>query len=100
MPSATNTLRNTYRRARVLWKQALHVEPFVPVRTRAALEFRGDDYCGWCIPSARPDARSVVVDTRLGKDISFPASLMLRYGCTVHDFDPTRHAIDFVHRAR
>lgn len=98
-PSASNALLDTYRRARVLWKQALKVEPFVPVRARLALEFHGDDYCGWCVPRGRLNARSVVVDVGLGEDVSFSTSLMSSYGCAVHGFDPTPRAIDFVRRA-
>jgi FkbM family methyltransferase len=92
------TLLNTYRRARVLCKQALRVEPYVPVRLHPALEFHGDNYCGWKIPRGTLTRDSAVVDIGLGEDISFSVSLMQRYGCKVDGFDPTPRAIDFVRR--
>ena len=62
------------------------------------LEFHGNHTGGWCtiIGSLRRD--SVVVDIGLGEDTSFSESLIERYGCVVHGFDPTPRAIDHVRR--
>jgi FkbM family methyltransferase len=38
------------------------------------------------------------VDVGIGEDISFSTSLITRYGCTVHGFDPTPRAIEYVRR--
>ena len=89
-------LLNTYRRLRVLCKQAARIEPYVPLQASPALEFHGNDYCGWNIPRDSLNRDSVVVDVGLGEDISFSTSLMEKYGCTVHGFDPTPRAIQFV----
>lgn len=90
------TIANAYRRLRVLARQLAMQEPFVPVRHRVPLEFHGNDYCGWAIPRGALTAESVVVDVGLGEDVSFSRSLIDRYGCTVHGFDPTPKAIRYV----
>lgn len=90
------TLLNTYRQMRVLCKQVARIEPFVPLQTSPALEFHGNDYCGWNILRDSLQSNSVVVDVGLGEDISFSTSLMSKYGCTVHGFDPTPRAIRYV----
>ena len=90
------TLLNTYRRLRVLYKQALRIEPYVPLQTSTELEFHGNDYCGWNIPRDSLRRASVVVDVGLGEDISFTTSLMAKYGCAAHGFDPTPRAIRFI----
>jgi FkbM family methyltransferase len=89
-------LRNFYRRARVLAKQAALIEPIVRREAQPPLEFHGNDYCGWCIPRGSLRADSVVVDVGLGEDVSFSRSLMDAYGCRVHGFDPTPRAIEYV----
>lgn len=94
-----NELLNLYRRLRVKARQLRGNEPRVPVQLQQmAQEFHGNDYCGWSIPKAslRPD--SVVVDVGLGEDISFSTSLIDRYGCSVHGFDPTPRAIEYVEK--
>jgi len=89
-------LLNTYRRLRVLCKQAVRIEPYVPLQATPDLEFHGNDYCGWNIARDSLTRDAVVVDVGLGEDISFSTSLMEKYGCTVHGFDPTPRAIQFV----
>lgn len=91
-------LLNQYRRLRVLGKQALHVEPYVPLQATPKLEFHGNDYCGWNIPRDSLNSGSVVVDIGLGEDISFTLSVMEKYGCAAHGFDPTPRAIDYISR--
>jgi FkbM family methyltransferase len=87
-----------YRHARVKVKQALLVEPAVPLQVRRSLEYHGDEYCGWSIPANSLRADSVVVDVGLGENVSFSLSLISRYGCKVHGFDPTPRAIEYVER--
>lgn len=77
-------------------KQMMGREPVVLVEKMIPLEFHGDSYCGWAIPVDRIDSNSVVVDIGLGEDISFSRSLIRKYGCTVHGFDPTPRAIHYV----
>jgi FkbM family methyltransferase len=99
MTQLSRSIINSFRRCRVLSKLALRVEPFVPIRVQAALEFHGHDDCGWCVPTQCLKQGSVVVDVGLGEDISFSTSLISRYGCEVHGFDPTPRAIEFVERS-
>lgn len=91
-----NLFLNTYRRSRVKAKQLLNIEPRVSVQLRVAQEFHGSEYGGWSIPAASLGPDSVVVDVGLGEDISFSTSLIDRYQCSVHGFDPTPRAIDYV----
>ncbi len=87
-----------YRKLRVAIKQKLQIEPVVLVEKKLPLEFHGNDYCGWSIPVGHLGSNSVVVDVGLGEDISFSRSIIQKYGCTVHGFDPTPRAIHYVNR--
>ncbi len=95
-PSMLTAFLNTYRRLRVLVKQAARIEPYVALQATPALEFHGDAYCGWNICHNSLNSNSVVVDVGLGEDISFSTSLIQKYGCLVHGFDPTPRAIRFI----
>jgi len=94
--ASVNHLLNTYRRARVWINQLRGLEPRVPVQCDIALEMHGNEYCGWSIPAESLAGDSVVVDVGLGEDITFSTSLIDKYGCTVHGFDPTPRAIAYV----
>ncbi|MBU3898723.1 MAG: FkbM family methyltransferase [Gammaproteobacteria bacterium] len=89
-------LVNSYRKLRVASRQLLGTEPVVLVEKKLLIEFHGNDYCGWSIPVGHLGSNSVVVDVGLGEDISFSRSLIQKYGCTVHGFDPTPRAIHYV----
>ena len=91
-------LLDLYRKARVAARRASGNEPAVQVEIELPLDFHGNDYCGWCIPKNTLSASSVVVDIGVGEDISFSQSLIDRFGCTVHGFDPTPRAIAYVGR--
>lgn len=92
------TLLNFYRRFRVKARKLLGNEPRVALQLRTAQEFHGNDYCGWSIPKSSLGPDSVVVDLGLGEDISFSTSLIEKYGCAVHGFDPTPRAIEYVEK--
>lgn len=91
---------NFYRRLRVKIKQLLGAEPILKVQLRPPQEYHGSVYGGWSVPLhiLRPD--SVIVDVGLGEDISFSASLINRYDCSVHGFDPTPRSIEYVTNAK
>lgn len=89
-------LLNIYRRLRVLAKQLLCIEPLIIVEASYDVEFHGSSSSGWCIPTKWLGGDSIIVDIGLGEDISFSESLIARYGCTVHGFDPTPRAINYV----
>lgn len=89
-------LLETYRTLRVVTKQLLGAEPVVLVDSQIPLEFHGNGYCGWCVPRDFLESESVVVDIGLGEDVSFSQSLIAKYRCIVHGFDPTPRAVQYV----
>jgi FkbM family methyltransferase len=89
-------LLTLYRVARVAIRQVLQLEPIVLVRKRLDLEFHGDRYCGWAMPVSGLDGSSIVFDVGLGENVSFSTSIIDKYGCPVHGFDPTPRAINYV----
>src|SRR5436190_1739795 len=60
------------------------------------LEWHGSSYGGRMILANSLHASSVVYSFGIGRDISFDESIIEKYGCDVHGFDPTPGAIDFV----
>jgi len=83
---------------RVLAKQALGIEPRVRESIRPRLEYHGNSAGGWNIVADSLSRDSVVVDVGLGEDASFSESIIRKYGCFVHGFDPTPRAIQYVKR--
>lgn len=95
-PSALESGWRLLRRARVIGKQLAGLEPVVRLDRAIPLEFHGGADAGWCIAAGSLSANSLVVDVGLGEDVSFSRSIIKRYGCRVHGFDPTPRAIAFV----
>jgi FkbM family methyltransferase len=88
-----------YRALRVLLKQVIGLEPIVLINKSIPIRYHGNKvYGGWSIPDGFIDKESTVVDVGLGEDISFSQSLIQAHGCSVHGFDPTPKAIDFVEK--
>lgn len=86
-----------YRKGRVLCKRAVGLEPTISTTQGIDNEYHGNEgYGGWAIPAGVLRSDSTVVDVGLGEDISFSESLIARYGCGVHGFDPTPKSIDYV----
>jgi FkbM family methyltransferase len=83
------------RAARVVGRQMVGLDPVVRPRGGVPLEYHGGPAGGWSIASGLLNDRSVVVDVGLGEDLSFPHSIIDRYGCAVHGFDPTPRAIAY-----
>lgn len=83
--------------SRVRTRQLLNIEPVVPLDRRSVpLEQHGSAYCGWQLYARGLGPGSVILDFGLGEDITFSQSLIAKYGCTVHGFDPTPKAITYV----
>ena len=95
-PTTDATVKGILQQLRVLAKQAIGIEPVVRAVRNSTLEFHGSADGGWCIKANSLDAKAIVVDVGLGEDASFPLSLISKYGCTVHGFDPTPRAIRYV----
>ncbi|MEI6149585.1 MAG: FkbM family methyltransferase [bacterium] len=56
----------------------------------------GSAYGGWNVNTDRVESSSVVYSFGVGDDASFDLSLIERYGCRVHAFDPTPKALEWV----
>lgn len=88
-----------YRKGRVLCKRAVGMEPAINTTRFTDNEYHGNEgYGGWSIPVGILRDDSTVVDVGLGEDISFSESLIARYGCRVHGFDPTPKSIEYVQK--
>jgi FkbM family methyltransferase len=94
--SIRTNLRDAYRKVRVRLALWFGIEPSVPLEIAVSQEFHGSEYGGWSIPARSLRADSLVVDIGLGEDVSFSTSLIERYGCTVHGFDPTPRVVRYV----
>jgi FkbM family methyltransferase len=91
-----HALLRLYRRLRILTKKLIGYEPNIPIQLVIPMEYHGNQYCGWRVPNGVLSSHSVIVDVGLGEDISFSTSLIDRYQCNVHGFDPTPRSIDYV----
>ncbi len=67
----------------------------VTVTPTADLAAIGTAYGGWSIPADRLSENSVCYLAGLGEDASFDLSLIERFGCTVHAFDPVPEAAQY-----
>lgn len=56
----------------------------------------GSVYGGWTIVPELLDTSSVVYSVGVGNDISFDLELIRRFGATVHGFDPSPLAIEWI----
>lgn len=93
------TTLSLYRKCRVLCKRALGVEPTITITHTTHNEYHGNEgYGGWCIPVGVLRQDSTVLDIGLGEDISFSESIIAKYGCHIHGFDPTPKSIEYVQK--
>jgi len=86
--------------ARRVKNKLMGVRPARPIALRCDRVYVGSDYGGWDVYPHALGADSVVYAAGVGEDTSFDEALIGRFGCTVHAFDPTPRAIDYVARRR
>ena len=67
-----------------------------PAYRPRAIAFLGSEYGGWTVIPELIDAGSVVYSVGVGSDITFDRALIERFGCTVHSFDPTPMAREWI----
>ena len=83
-----------------LYRYAVTVYPEIAFRRFGSpmprLERLGSDYGGWYTPAFDLGPESIVYSAGVGQDITFDEALIKRCGCTVHGFDPTPAAMDFI----
>lgn len=87
-----DTLRTIRRRIRWILGRDIFFYPSVKI----GLESHGSSYGGWVLREGSLDRNSTVYSFGIGLDISFDLSVISKYGCTVHAFDPTPKAIEYV----
>ncbi len=92
--SIYNGLRAVKRRAKCLLGLDIALRPEVALAT----EFHGTEYGGWAIIPQSIQSTSVVYSFGIGEDASFDLSLINKYGCEVHGFDPTPKSREWVDR--
>jgi FkbM family methyltransferase len=80
------------RKLSVLLGKDLHISPSLDL----PVEFHGSEYGGFAILRDSLSPCSVVWSCGIGEDASFDASVIAKYGCTVHGFDPTPRSIAWV----
>ncbi len=97
MYQKTPPLKRIYQKLRRRFAPLL-LRLVLPVEPRRDLERLGSDYGGWVIPVSLLSEDSVCYLAGVGEDISFDLSLIERFGCRVHAFDPTPRAAEHVAR--
>ena len=68
----------------------------VGVDVRLPLEVHGIDTGAWLLTPGELGPESIVYSFGIGRDITFELSLVKRFGCRVHCFDPTPASIEWV----
>lgn len=69
-----------------------------PDRSNFSYEVLGSSYGGWAVILDALGPDSIVYSVGVGEDVSFDLALIDRVGCTVHAFDPTPIAVDWIAR--
>ena len=70
----------------------------ISVAERPDLIRFGVGYGAWTIPDVLDEHSSVYL-AGIGRDVTFDLSLIARFGCTVHAFDPVPEAIEYARAA-
>lgn len=91
-------VRDTLRFAKRAAKTALGRDLLLRPSLRQPTEFHGTRYGGWSILRDSLAPTSVVYSFGIGEDASFDLSLINKYSCRVHAFDPTPKSIAWVER--
>ena len=79
-------------------KVLLGREPFHRLDIKLPTEHHGTPYGGWSIVRDSLTANSIVYSFGIGQDASFDLSIIERYGCRVHAYDPTPASLAWVQR--
>jgi FkbM family methyltransferase len=70
--------------------------PKARVSFKTQVERHGTVYGGWNIIPSSLNKQSVVYSFGIGEDITFDLSVIEKYQCKVHGFDPTPRVIDWL----
>ena len=69
----------------------VYIRPTLNVVT----ERHGSEYGGWTILKDSLTSRATVISAGLGHDITFDRSIIEKYGCQIHGFDPDPRAFAY-----
>lgn len=94
----SSTLKRPYRVVRHALNCAGGRDLYIQRDARPTTEYHGTRYGGKSILADSLTASSNVVSVGIGCDASFDLSLIAKYDCTVHAYDPTPKSRDWVAR--
>jgi FkbM family methyltransferase len=100
MPSLSGTFKNTFRRTRRAFNQALGRDVRVAAQLHCRKEFLGSEYGGWSICPDAISRQSVVYSFGIGQDISWDLAMIDRFGVQIHAFDPTPKSIEWIRKQK
>lgn len=89
-------IRHWVRRGKRLVHQLQGRDVWTSPQIRIPCEILGSEYGGWAVDTRTLNAGSIVYGVGVGQDVSFDLALIQRFGLTVHAFDPTPLAVQWV----
>lgn len=96
LPDRPSSMRNILRFFKKVILSILGRELFFRREIRPPTEFHGSAYGGWAILANSLTKDSRVISVGIGVDASFDLSLIGKYNCLVHAYDPTPIAVQWV----
>jgi FkbM family methyltransferase len=96
LAQGTRRIKQALRPVRRRWLELLGKELTFRPEVRLPTEFHGTEYGGWAILADSLTSESVVLSFGVGEDATFDLSLIQKYRCDVHAFDPTPKSIAWV----
>jgi FkbM family methyltransferase len=89
-------MKDLMRRFFWYWRSFLLRRFYPVVALTRPTEFHGSQYGGWAIIPNTLSEKSIVYSIGIGTDASFDISIINKYRCTVHGFDPTPKSLLWV----
>jgi FkbM family methyltransferase len=89
-------MKQALQKLKLLAKIALGRELRSKPTVKRATERLGSQFSGWEFIPAEIDQHSIIYSFGVGEDITFDLELAEKFGATIHAFDPTPRAIQFV----
>lgn len=89
-------MRRRLRQFRRIVKTCMGKDILPRIDVRVSTKRFGSEYGGWVVAHQDLNTESVVYSFGVGEDVSFDIDLIETFGLTVHAFDPTPKAIQWV----
>jgi FkbM family methyltransferase len=96
MSAVPAEVRRAFRVVKRWIKARAGLDVFVRPQSSVSLVTLGEGAGSWAVWPDRLGSDSVVYSFGVGRDISFEQAMITRYGLTVHAFDPTPLALDWI----